>query len=64
MKRKADDDVALAIELASMCEIFHCLPNAGGLLDQDPLVMRMIREVVLARAEKSEAEQQRRAGGL
>lgn len=64
MRRKPEDDVALAIELATMCEIFHCLPSAGGLLDQDPMIMRMIREVVLAKAEKEQAEQQRRTSGV
>lgn len=62
MKRKADPDVALAIELAAMCDLFHCLPSAGGLLDQDPMYMYMMREVVVAQREKAEAERGRSNG--
>lgn len=61
MKRPVEDnDVALAIELATMCEIFHCLPGPGGLLDQDPLLLDMMRTVMQAKGEKAEAEGKRR----
>jgi len=63
MKREPDDDVGLAMELAAMCETFNCLPAAGGLLDQDPLLIHMIREVRVAQAEKAQAEQKGRSGG-
>jgi hypothetical protein len=63
MKRDPDEDVSLAMELAAMCETFNCLPMAGGLLDQDPLLMYMIREVRVAQAEKAQAERGRSGGG-
>jgi hypothetical protein len=59
MKRKPEPDVALAIELTAMCETFHTLPRAGGLLDQDPLLLYMMREVLVAQREKSETERSR-----
>lgn len=62
MKRNPDTDVRIAIELAVLCETFHCLPAAGGLLDQDPLLMNMIKEVLIAQREKSEAERGRSSG--
>lgn len=44
MNREVDDDrVALAIELGQMCETFQCLPGAGGLLDQDPYLLKLVR---------------------
>jgi hypothetical protein len=63
MKREPEDDVRVAMELATMCQIFHALPRAGGLFDQDPLQLFMIREVLLARREKAEAERGK-AGGV
>jgi hypothetical protein len=62
MKRKPDEDVELAMELTAMCETFNCLPGAGGLLDQDPLFIFMIREVRVAQAEKAAAERSRSGG--
>jgi hypothetical protein len=56
MKREADVDVGIAIEMAAMCETFHCLPKSGGLFDQDPLHLIMMREVIIAQREKAEAE--------
>jgi hypothetical protein len=32
-----------------MCERFHCLPRAGGLLDQDASLIRMLKIVEMAR---------------
>jgi hypothetical protein len=60
MSRQADEDVALAIELTSMCEIFHCLPGPGGLLDQDPKLLYMMREVIFAKGEKSKVDERGR----
>jgi hypothetical protein len=62
MKRKAEPDVAAAIELAAMCQTFNCLPSAGGLLDQDPLLLIMMREVIAAQQERAEAERGRARG--
>jgi hypothetical protein len=60
MGREPDPDVAMAIELTAMCETFNCLPRAGGLMDQDPLHIYMMREVLLAQAEKRKLENKRR----
>lgn len=34
--------------IVSLCERFHCLPEPGGLLDQDAEFLRMIKIVDLA----------------
>lgn len=56
MNRKADDDVGMAIEITALCETLHCLPRAGGLFDQDPLVVYMMREVIVAQREKEDIQ--------
>ena len=40
------------MDLMNMCETFHCLPNAGGLLDQDPNLMDAFSLVGIARNER------------
>ena len=60
MSRKPDPDVAMAIELTSMCQTFNCLPKVGGLLDQDPVHIYMMREVLLAQVEKDKLESKNR----
>lgn len=59
MKREAEPDVALAIEMTVLCEKFHTLPKPGGLFDQDALHVYMMRAVTLAQQEKLEAEGKR-----
>lgn len=56
MKREPDPDVAMAIEMTALCEMFSALPKAGGLFDQDPVHIYMMREVTLAQREKQQAE--------
>jgi hypothetical protein len=56
---KVDDDVAEAITLASMCEYYHCLPDAGGLFDQDSRVVWLLETVAAAKSEKAEIERHR-----
>jgi len=59
MNREVDDDrVALAIELGQMCEAFQCLPGAGGRLDQDPYLLKLVRSyhVVVARVEERQVK--------
>lgn len=34
--------------IVGLCERFHCLPGAGGLLDQDAEFLRMIKILELA----------------
>jgi hypothetical protein len=57
MKRQVDDDdVALAIELGQLCEIFNCLPGPGGILDQDPYLLKLVKMYLSASAERQNLE--------
>jgi hypothetical protein len=47
------------IQIYNLCEAFHALPNAGGVLDQDPFLMRALGIVGEVRAEKLAAEQKK-----
>lgn len=49
------------IQITSMCRIFHCLPNPGGLLQQDPYLVDGMSYVVEAMNEREELEQKRGA---
>ena len=40
-------ELARARFVVGLCERFHCLPEAGGLLDQDAEFLRMINIVEL-----------------
>jgi len=39
-----------------LCQSFYCLPNTGGLLDQDPFWVEAMGTVIAAQAAKAEAE--------
>lgn len=41
-------DLARARLVVGLCERFHCLPEAGGLLDQDAEFLRMLKIMELA----------------
>ena len=41
-----------------MCQAFQCLPDAGGLLDQDSTLMQKIAIVYSAQQEKEKLEQE------
>jgi len=43
-----------------MCQEFHCLPEEGGLLDQDQLIVRKMQIILNAQAERRERERQKR----
>jgi hypothetical protein len=43
-----------------MCEAFNCLPQAGGLFDQHPLVMSLILRARIVRNQKAEEERKRK----
>lgn len=51
-----DPDVARYIELTNMCQLFHCLPNEGGLLDQDHFNVLAMAVVLEARADREKFE--------
>lgn len=40
-----------------LCERFHCLPRAGGLLDQDADFMRMLQLEAMARPDDNVDEE-------
>jgi hypothetical protein len=48
------------VELTILCDSFRSLPSAGGVLDQDQLVMRRIAIVREAQAERQKLEEDRR----
>jgi len=50
------DETPTYLELASICSRFSVLPNDGGVLDQDQLVMRKLMIVYSAWDEKQEKE--------
>ena len=44
------------IVTARLCERFHCLPNAGGLFDQDPQIVNKLAAVSSVLDEVDERE--------
>lgn len=66
MGRTDDDDtVQLAVELTQLCRAFHVLPGPGGLLDQDPYHIRLLKAGLygLTEKERIEAEKVRNSHG-
>ena len=53
--------MAEAIELTNLCQELHCLPGAGGLLDQDSKHVWLMKLVLAAQVEKAHKDQ--RMGG-
>jgi hypothetical protein len=43
LNREPDEEAALAIDLAVLCSELHVLPRAGGVLDQDPYELYLLR---------------------
>jgi len=60
MSRQPDDETALAIELTVLCKELHVLPKAGGLLDQDPYHIHLLKAGLSALREKAAKEANRR----
>lgn len=58
MKRTPDQDVQELVEVYNTCETFSALPDEGGVLDQDQLLMRKFGMVQEAKAEKQQRDQQ------
>jgi hypothetical protein len=62
MDRKPDQDwvdVVEAIEMTVLCQEFHCLPSAGGLLDQDSYRVWQMELVTAAQTEREKLERKR-----
>jgi hypothetical protein len=45
--------------MTNLCQALRCLPNAGGLLDQDPRDVYMIECVLTAQAERQKMDYDR-----
>lgn len=54
MKAVPDSEVAYIITMANLCQGMHALPRAGGVLDQDPVLIMGMHEVMQAEAERAE----------
>lgn len=59
LNRPPDPDVRDAIEMTVMCQEFNCLPNEGGLLDQDSYYVWLLMAVIEAQAERQKIENKR-----
>jgi len=51
-KDSDDEEIALAIELGSMCRALQCLPGPGGLMDQDAYLLKLVEYYMMAASEK------------
>jgi hypothetical protein len=49
-------EIERLVQIADLCATLHCLPEEGGLYDQDYLLVEGIHLVLLARQAKSEQE--------
>ncbi len=50
------NEAQYAIGISNMCQVYHCLPRAGGLMDQDCRMVQMLSLVSAAQQEKQEIE--------
>lgn len=60
LSRAPDAETALAIEIAAICKEYRVLPHEGGLLDQDPYHVLMLKAYSMALGEKAERESKRK----
>lgn len=52
----------VALELYSMCQLFHCLPSTGGLGQQNHITMRAMATAAEAQVERDKIERRIKAG--
>ena len=50
--------MASLINITNLCQIFHCLPYPGGLMDQPPRIVSAMQAVVEAQQVRRERERQ------
>jgi xanthosine utilization system XapX-like protein len=62
LNRDPEPDVALVIEIGSLCMGYHVLPAAGGLLDQDPEHVMWLQMYMAAIEERVQLERSRTSG--
>jgi hypothetical protein len=56
LSREPDLETSLAIDIAALCKEYRVLPKAGGLLDQDPYYVLVLKAYTLAINEKVRRE--------
>lgn len=56
MNRTPEDDVAAAINMTNLCTRFRCLPDPGGLLQQDAFNVWIMQHVLAAQDEREELD--------
>lgn len=61
MNRKPDPEVTQILAVVRTCQSMRCLPQAGGLLDQDSCFVFLLQVVLLADMEREQIEQKRAA---
>ena len=49
------------MEVTFLCKELHCLPGPGGLLDQDPYMVKLLKAGLSALHEKEEREMKKAA---
>lgn len=59
MDRPPDPFVGGIIHMAGLCSKFHCLPDQGGLMDQDPLKVWFLTIYLEAQQERERRDQDR-----
>jgi hypothetical protein len=52
------------IDMANVCQAYHCLPRPGGYFDQDPADLHILTMIELAREERREFDANKRKGAL
>lgn len=56
MKREADPEVIQVVNMVRLCQTINCLPQPGGLLDQDAYFIFLMLAVMQADDEKAELD--------
>ena len=56
LSRPPDDEVAFAVDMASLCRALQVLPRSGGILDQDWYHVALLRAALRAFHIKEERE--------
>jgi hypothetical protein len=56
LTRKADPEVAALVQLTNLCQGFHALPEQGGILDQDCVLMRAMHSCVIVMEKKQKID--------
>ena len=63
MKRPADPEVVMVVNMVRMCQKMNTLPTAGGLLDQDSYFVYLLNVVLAADEKRQELDNARAKAG-